>query len=293
MIEPWSGDACSLVEAVPRRPAFAGRRARRDAGRDRTLGAQRLLVRRRRRRAPVAADADVSHRSAACPLGVKELTDVEGWPKTEASVVLRDHVASRDSTMVTRLRAAGAVPVGLTTASEFGGISLTYTKLNGATREPVGPRTHAGRIVGRFGGRGRGRPRDARHRRRRWRIDPHPRRVHRPARTQDDVRPDPDAVPISSSVRSPPRVDASRARCATSRAGSTSRNGFDPHDPTSLPRVDGWEAGLGTQDLRGMRVAVSRDLGVALVDDETADRAVRSRRITDRAARSASASTCR
>ena len=42
-------------------------------------------------------------------------------------------------------------------------------------------------------------------------------------------------------------------------------NGYDEYDPFSLPRVEGWEAGLGTQDLRGRRVAVSPDLGAAVI----------------------------
>ncbi|MBA3655151.1 MAG: amidase, partial [Actinobacteria bacterium] len=42
-------------------------------------------------------------------------------------------------------------------------------------------------------------------------------------------------------------------------------NGFDPRDPYSLPRVEGWEAGLGTYQLRGRRVAVSPTLGAAVV----------------------------
>jgi aspartyl-tRNA(Asn)/glutamyl-tRNA(Gln) amidotransferase subunit A len=44
-------------------------------------------------------------------------------------------------------------------------------------------------------------------------------------------------------------------------------NGHDPRDPLSLPRVDGWEAGLGTHldELRGLRVAVVADWGGAVV----------------------------
>ena len=42
-------------------------------------------------------------------------------------------------------------------------------------------------------------------------------------------------------------------------------NGADEYDPFSLPRVGGWEAGLGHQEVRGMRVAVSVDLGAAVV----------------------------
>jgi aspartyl-tRNA(Asn)/glutamyl-tRNA(Gln) amidotransferase subunit A len=44
-------------------------------------------------------------------------------------------------------------------------------------------------------------------------------------------------------------------------------NGFSPYDTLSLPRVTGWEAGLGTLDLRGRRVAVVYDLGNAIVSD--------------------------
>ena len=42
-------------------------------------------------------------------------------------------------------------------------------------------------------------------------------------------------------------------------------NGADEADPFSLPKVEGWEAGLGQQDLAGKRVAVSVDLGAAIV----------------------------
>ena len=37
--------------------------------------------------------------------------------------------------------------------------------------------------------------------------------------------------------------------------------GVHPEDPTSLPSPGGWEAGLGAQDLRGLRVAVVPNLG--------------------------------
>src|SRR6185312_16853327 len=70
-------------------------------------------------------------------IGVKELTPVKGWPHTEASLVFTDRIADFTATMVDRLsQAGGAVPFGLTTASEFGGINLTYTKRNGATHNP-------------------------------------------------------------------------------------------------------------------------------------------------------------
>jgi aspartyl-tRNA(Asn)/glutamyl-tRNA(Gln) amidotransferase subunit A len=73
---------------------------------------------------------------AGVPMGVKELASVEGWPETEASLVYADRVAAHDDTEVARLRAAGAVFVGLTTASEFGAVCFTNTPLHGITRNP-------------------------------------------------------------------------------------------------------------------------------------------------------------
>jgi Asp-tRNA(Asn)/Glu-tRNA(Gln) amidotransferase A subunit family amidase len=73
---------------------------------------------------------------AGVPVGVKELASVEGWPDTEASLVYEHRVAAHDDTEVSRLRAAGAVLVGQTTASEFGAVSFTNTPLHGITRNP-------------------------------------------------------------------------------------------------------------------------------------------------------------
>jgi len=49
-------------------------------------------------------------------------------------------------------------------------------------------------------------------------------------------------------------------------------NGADHHDPHSLPRIDGWEAGLGThlERLRGLRVAVIDRFADAVVSPDTA-----------------------
>ena len=136
MPDPWLGDASALVEAFR-----AGRRSPTEeleatlAAIERSdLNAFSFVAADSARAA--AASADVSLPFGGVPVGVKELTDVGGWPQTEACLVLRERVAPQDATVVQRLRAAGAVLVGLTTASEFGGISLTYTKLNGATSNP-------------------------------------------------------------------------------------------------------------------------------------------------------------
>src|SRR6266542_1040895 len=75
---------------------------------------------------------------AGIPMGVKELAQVQGWPDTNASVPYAEAgaVAEFDCTEVARLRDAGAVLVGLTTAPEHGVVSYTASKLHGVTRNP-------------------------------------------------------------------------------------------------------------------------------------------------------------
>jgi aspartyl-tRNA(Asn)/glutamyl-tRNA(Gln) amidotransferase subunit A len=75
---------------------------------------------------------------AGIPMGVKELAQVQGWPDTNASVPYAEAgaVAEFDCAEVARLRDAGAVLVGLTTAPEHGVVSYTASKLHGVTRNP-------------------------------------------------------------------------------------------------------------------------------------------------------------
>jgi len=61
-------------------------------------------------------------------------------------------------------------------------------------------------------------------------------------------------------------------------------NGHDPRDPFSLPRVDGYEAGLGTRDVAGLRVAVAPTLGMASVHSHSAARAEECARLLARVA---------
>jgi aspartyl-tRNA(Asn)/glutamyl-tRNA(Gln) amidotransferase subunit A len=53
------------------------------------------------------------------PIGIKDIFDVAGWPTLAGSRLRAGHVAARDSTVVERLRAAGAVIVGKTVTTEF------------------------------------------------------------------------------------------------------------------------------------------------------------------------------
>ena len=74
---------------------------------------------------------------AGVPFGVKDLEDCRGMRTTQGSVFLLDSPpAERDSIHVERLRAAGAVPIGKTAASEFGMDGATFTRAWGVTRNP-------------------------------------------------------------------------------------------------------------------------------------------------------------
>ena len=134
---PWSGDACSLVDAFR-----AGDRSPVEEL-DATLAAIAAselncfsLVDAERARA-AAVDADLSKPFGGVPTGIKELESVAGWPRTEASLVFKDRIGTYTATNVERLLdRGGAVPVGQTTASEFGGLNVSTTRLNGVTHNP-------------------------------------------------------------------------------------------------------------------------------------------------------------
>lgn len=265
--EPWQGDACSLVEAFragERSPTeeLSAVFAAIDAS---ELNACSHVDRERAEEA--AAHADVSRPFGGVPIGVKELDAVAGWPDTEASVPLRDRVATFTSTMVERITGpGGAVAAVQTTASEFGGVNLTRTLLHGVTHNPwqIG-RTPGGSSGGSAAGVAGG--------------------LFTLATAGDgggSIR-----IPagftglvgLKSTFGRIPRGPHTSYGTLTVTIGCVSRsvrdtarwfdvaNGHHPTDPLSLARVDGWEAGLGTHldQLRGRRVAVVADWGGAVV----------------------------
>lgn len=74
---------------------------------------------------------------AGVPIGVKDMEACKGFVITQGSWFLRDNPPeTTDSRHVARLRAAGAVILGITAASEFGMDSATTSKLWGVTRNP-------------------------------------------------------------------------------------------------------------------------------------------------------------
>jgi len=92
-------------------------------------------------RRDAAAAAERIARGAArplegVPLGVKDLQDAEGLVTSQGSLPFRERVATRDSTEVARLRAAGAIVVGKTNAPEFGYTAITKNLVYGVTHSP-------------------------------------------------------------------------------------------------------------------------------------------------------------
>jgi aspartyl-tRNA(Asn)/glutamyl-tRNA(Gln) amidotransferase subunit A len=266
---PWQGDACSLVDAFRRkdRSPLEELDATLAAVEASELNAFAFIDPERARAA--AATADPAGPFGGVPLGVKELTHVEGWPATEGSLVFKERLATDTATMVSRLVDAGAVPFGLTTSSEFGGVNLTFTKLNGATRNPWNVEHTPGGSSGgsaaavagglctlATGGDGGG-------------------SIRIPAgftglpglkNTYGRIPKGPGMV-----VGSLTAVSGCLARSVRDVARYLDVcNGFDARDPYSLPRVDGWEAGLGSQllSLAGKRAVIAPTLGAAVVHPE-------------------------
>ncbi|MFM8268525.1 MAG: amidase [Ilumatobacteraceae bacterium] len=267
---PWLGDACSLVDefrAKRRSPLEELRATVAAIGRS-DLNAFCHVDTDAAERA--ATEADVTLPFGGVPIGVKELDQVQGWPDTHASYPLRDRVATHTTTMVERItRHGGAVAVGQTTASEFGGVNLTRTVLHGATHNPWRHgRTPGGSSGGTAAavagglctlgtaGDGGG-------------------SIRIPAGFTG-------LVGLKATIGRIPRGPWAQYGNLTVTIGCLSRsvrdtarwfdvcNGFDARDPISLPRVEGWELGLGAHlaALRGARVAFAPSWGDAVVAPE-------------------------
>lgn len=264
---PWADDACSLVDEF------------RAGGRSPVEETQAVLAAIERdpyncvsftdpeRALEAARSADTSLPFGGVPFLVKELDHVAGWPDTSASAPFADRIATVTSTNGGRIRdRGGAVMVGLSTASEFGGVNVTRTVLNGVTRNPWNTdRTPGGSSGGTAAavaggivtlgtaGDGGG-------------------SIRIPAGFTN-------LVGLKATFGRIPLSPGARYGNLTVNHGCLSRsvrdtarwfdvaNGHDARDPLSLPRVDGWEAALGTlgDQLRGLRVAIVADWGGATV----------------------------
>jgi aspartyl-tRNA(Asn)/glutamyl-tRNA(Gln) amidotransferase subunit A len=264
---PWLGDTVSLVEAFRKgeRSPLEELEATLAAIGSSELNAFSHIDAERARAA--AASADVSQPFGGVPMGVKELDSVEGWPATEASLVFADRRATFTSTMMQRIQAAGAVPVGQTTASEFGGLNVSVTKLNGITHNPWQQgRTAGGSSAGSSaavagglvtiasGGDGGGSIRIPAGFCGLLGMKGTAGRIPRGPRTG--------IAPMTVVLGCQARSVRDAARWYDVAAG------YDSRDPYSLPRVEGWERELGTHDLRGRRAVLAPTLGAAVVRPE-------------------------
>ena len=151
-----------------------------------------------------------------------------------------------------------------TTSSEFGLVGYTSTKLHGTTRNPWNPALTPGgssggtaaAVAGGLVPIGTGTDGGG--------------SIRIPAGYAG-------LVGIKTSFRTIPFAPFAQIEPLHSTVGCLSRsvrdtarwldvaNGAHPRDPFSLPRVEGFEAGLGTHDLAGLRVAVLPDFGGAVV----------------------------
>jgi aspartyl-tRNA(Asn)/glutamyl-tRNA(Gln) amidotransferase subunit A len=265
MTAPWLGDACSLVDAFRAgelTPAEAVDAVIAAAESDPYNAICHIDAEGAR---AAAAEADVSKPFGGVPFAVKELEMVKDWPYAYGTKLLEGMTGSYTMVHVERIRdLGGAIPVVQTTSSEMGLVGYTSTLVHGTTRNPWDTtRTPGGSSGGTAaavsgglvpigtGTDGGG-------------------SIRGPAGYSG-------LVGFKTSFRRIPFAPMAQMEPLTSTVGCLSRsvrdtarwldvaNGAHPRDPFSLPRVEGFEAGLGTYDLAGLRVAVLPDFGGAVV----------------------------
>ena len=265
MTDPWLQDACSLVDAFRAgqlTPVEAVQAVLDAAATDPYnaichIDGEGALA--------AAANADTSKPFGGVPFAVKELEPVQGWPFAYGTKLLEGNIGPHTTVHVERIRdAGGAIPVVQTTSSELGLVGYTSTKVHGTTTNPWDTtRTPGGSSGGTAAAVSGGLV---------------------PIGTGTDgggsIR-IPAAyvglVGFKTSFRRIPFAPQAQMEPLTSTVGCLSRsvrdtarwldvaNGAHPRDPFSLPRVEGFEAGLGTHDLAGLRVAVLPTFGGAVV----------------------------
>ena len=258
---PWQADASSLVDAFRAgdRSPSEELEATLAAIASSDLNAFSHLDPERARKA--AEQADLSLPFGGVPTGVKELEAVAGWPRTGASLVYRDRIADHTDTHIQRLfDRGGVVPVGLTTASEFGGLNVSVTKLNGVTHNPWRHGRTAGGSSGgsasavagglvslATGGDGGGS----------IRIPAGYNGLLGMKGTFGRITRGPHAYMRPNTV-----VEGNLARSVRDAARYYDVcAGVDAYDPSTLPSAGTWERTLGSHDLRGRRIAIVADLG--------------------------------
>lgn len=73
------------------------------------------------------------------PIGVKDEAEIAGTRVTNGSLVWADYVSDHDEPMIERLRAAGAIFLARTLTPEFSSVAWTSSRMWGVTRNPWNP----------------------------------------------------------------------------------------------------------------------------------------------------------
>jgi aspartyl-tRNA(Asn)/glutamyl-tRNA(Gln) amidotransferase subunit A len=264
--QPWQGDACSLVDAfrAGERSPVEELEATLAAIETSALNCFCFVDGDRARDA--ARRADVSLPFGGVPVGIKELDPVAGWPFTEASLVFADRVAKETGTAVERLTSrGGAVPVGQTTASEFGGLNVSVSKLHGVTHNPwrhgrtVGGSSggSAAAVAGGLvslatGGDGGG-------------------SIRIPTGYTGLLGMKGTYGRIPCGPHTHVGMNTIVLGCVARSVRDAARHfdvcaGYHPTDPKSLPDSGGWEAALGSHPLSGLKVIVDPRFGGIVPD---------------------------
>jgi aspartyl-tRNA(Asn)/glutamyl-tRNA(Gln) amidotransferase subunit A len=82
------------------------------------------------------------------PVPIKDVEETEGLPFTAGSLVYKDRIATFDGIAARRIRAAGAIIIGKTNTSEFGQIGTNENRLGDACRNPWNPEMTSGASSG-------------------------------------------------------------------------------------------------------------------------------------------------
>jgi aspartyl-tRNA(Asn)/glutamyl-tRNA(Gln) amidotransferase subunit A len=201
------------------------------------------------------------------PVAVKDTNQVSGWPMRFGSLTTPDTPASGDTPGVARLREAGAVFFGKTNTPEYGWKGLTDSLIAGITRNPWDPAKTPGGSSGgsaiavatgicpiATGGDGGGSVRIPASFTGTFGLKPTYARV--PALAN------PLAPLVTFSCQTRTVADTALALTIISRP--------DPNDGFPLPcSPEDFSAGL-ERGVKGLRIAISRDLGFPVVSDDVA-----------------------